>query len=419
MEWLHIINCTLAIIFCLLYSYQVFYIIYGCVTKPKVYEKTNQTNRYAVLIPARNEQSVIGQLVDSVKAQDYPSHLVDVYVTADNCTDKTFDIAKEHGAIVFERFNDKLKGKGYTMNFMIGKIFEQKGTDYYDGFFVFDADNLMDPNYITEMDKCFCAGNRIITSHRNSKNYDTNWITAGYSLWFLREAKLLNNVRSLLKTSCAVSGTGFMIHKDVLKRQNGWKHYLLTEDIEFTVDNVLQGEKISYCHDAIFYDEQPETFKASWDQRLRWSKGFLQVFRQYGGKMFKKVITKHDFSCYDMLMTISPAFITTLITVTVNLSALAYAMMILPEEVPYVLGEMLYTVGSIYITLFILGIVSGISEWEHIRCSLYKKIKSFFTFPLFMLTYVPISITALFTKVQWKEIEHKVSTTIDLIDKTK
>jgi len=419
MEWLHIVNCTLAIIFCLLYSYQVIYIIYGCITKPKVYEKTQQTNRYAVLIPARNEQAVIGQLIDSIKAQDYPSHLVDIYVTADNCTDKTFDIAKEHGAIVFERFNDKLKGKGYTMNFMIGKIFEQKGYDYYDAYFVFDADNLMDPDYITEMDKCFCAGNRIITSHRNSKNYDTNWITAGYSLWFLREAKLLNNVRSLLKTSCAVSGTGFMIHKDVLKRQNGWKHYLLTEDIEFTVDNVLQGEKISYCHTAIFYDEQPETFKASWDQRLRWSKGFLQVFRRYGGKMFKKVITKGDFSCYDMLMTISPAFITTLISVTVNLSALAYTMMVLPEEVPYVIGEMLYTVGSIYVTLFVLGVISGISEWKHIRCSIYKKIKSFFTFPLFMLTYVPISITALFTKVQWKEIQHKVSSTIDLMDNSK
>ena len=416
MEWLHIVNCTLAIIFCLLYSYQAIYVIYGCLVKPKVYKKTDQTKRYAVLIPARNEEAVVGQLIDSVKAQDYPSHLIDIYVTADNCTDKTFEIAKSHGAIVYERFNDKLKGKGYTMNFMIGKIFEDKGTEYYDGYFVFDADNLLNSNYITEMDKCFCAGNRIITSHRNSKNYDTNWITAGYSLWFLREAKLLNNVRSLLNTSCAISGTGFLIHKDVIKRQNGWKHYLLTEDIEFTVDNILQGEKISYCHDAIFYDEQPTTFRQSWDQRLRWSKGFLQVFSKYGGRMFKKIVTKRDFSCYDMLMTVSPAFITTLISVTVNFGALAYSMMVLPDVVPYVLGEMLFTIGSIYFTLFLLGVVSGISEWENIHCSVPKKIKSFFTFPLFMLTYVPISITAIFAKVQWKEIEHKVSATIDSIE---
>ena len=64
------------------------------------------------------------------------------------------------------------------------------------------------------------------------------------SLWFLREAKYLNNPRSLLGTSCAISGTGFLIHRDILNKQKGWKHFLLTEDIEFSVDNVLQGEKI-------------------------------------------------------------------------------------------------------------------------------------------------------------------------------
>ncbi|MBQ7901807.1 MAG: glycosyltransferase [Clostridia bacterium] len=179
MEWLHIVNCVLAALFCIFYAYQFFYILYGLVVKPKSYPKTDQTNRYAVLIPARNESVVIGQLIDSLKAQDYPSELVDVYVAADNCTDNTAAVAEQHGAVVYERFDKEHKGKGYTMSFLFNKLFELKGKDYYDGYFVFDADNLLNPDFITQMDRCFCDGNRVVTSHRNSKNYGTNWITAG------------------------------------------------------------------------------------------------------------------------------------------------------------------------------------------------------------------------------------------------
>ena len=244
MEWLHIVNCVIAGLFIVCYSYQFFYIIYGLLVKPKKYPDSNQTNRYAVMIPARNEEFVVGQLIDSVKLQDYPKELVDIYVVADNCDDETFKVAKEHGAYVYERFNKELVGKGYSLNFLFNKVFEKCGTDYYDGYFIFDADNLLNSRYITEMDKCMSCGHKIVTSHRNSKNYATNWITAGYSLWFLREAKLLNNVRTLLGTSCAVSGTGFLIGREIALKQSGWKHFLLTEDIEFSVDNVINGEKI-------------------------------------------------------------------------------------------------------------------------------------------------------------------------------
>ena len=416
MDWLHSVNCVIAGMFLVCYSYQIIYIVYGCLVKPKKYPDSPRTNRYAVMIPARNEECVVGQLIDSVKNQDYPSELVDVYVVADNCNDRTKDIAEQHGAFVYERFNKEQVGKGYSLSYLFTKLFEKHGLDYYDGYFVFDADNLLNSKYITEMDKCLSAGNKIITSHRNSKNYGTNWITAGYSLWFLREAKLLNNVRTLLNTSCAVSGTGFLIHKDIIKRQNGWKHFLLTEDIEFSVDNVINGEKIAYCHDAIFYDEQPVTFVQSWHQRLRWSKGFLQVFGKYGKKLITGIFRNRSFSCYDMIMTIAPAFATTVTTVVVNLGALIYSLIACPEYINMVLGEIAYTFGSLYLTLWALGAVSGICEWKNIKCSPLRTIWSFFTFPIFMLSYIPISITALFTKVKWKEIQHTVSQSIDNLE---
>ena len=247
MSWLHTINCVVAFLFVLCYSYQFFYIVYGIIKKPKTYPEAKPVNRYAVLIPARNEEKVIGQLIESIKYQSYPSELIDIYVVADNCTDNTKEVSEKYGAFVYERFDKENVGKGYALEFLLDKIKEKYSFDFYDGYFCFDADNLLNANYITEMNKCFCDGNKIITSYRNSKNYGTNWITAGYSLWFLREARFLNGVRNNLNISCAISGTGFLIHKDIIKEQDGWKHFLLTEDIEFTVDNVIKGEKIAYC----------------------------------------------------------------------------------------------------------------------------------------------------------------------------
>ncbi len=411
MKWIVIINICISILFTLCYNYQIFYLIYALFVSPKKYKATNQTNRYAVLISARNEEKVIGYLLQSIKACDYPSELVDIYVIADNCTDKTAQTAAENGATVYQRFNQKLIGKGYALNELYSHITDLHGTEYYNGFFVFDADNLLDKHYITEMDKCFCAGNRILTSYRNSKNYGTNWISAGYALWFLREAKFLNNPRSLLGTSCAISGTGFLIHRDILNRQKGWKHFLLTEDIEFSVDNVLQGEKIGYCHTAILYDEQPSSFKVAWRQRLRWSKGFLQVMRNYGLSLSRQGIV--SFSAFDMLMTIAPAFIITIFCLVVNISALVYAFICNTAFVGTIANSLIYTLLSAYLLLFVVGLATGISEWKQIHCSTRRKILSFFTFPLFMMTYIPISVQALFVKVEWKPIEHNVAVSMD------
>ena len=99
----------------------------------------------------------------------------------------------------------------------------------YDGYFVFDADNLLDPQYISQMNKVFSSGARAVTSYRNSKNFGDNWITAGYGLWFLRESEYLNRPRDVLGTSCAVSGTGFLFSQQLLEELGGWNYFLLTE----------------------------------------------------------------------------------------------------------------------------------------------------------------------------------------------
>lgn len=412
------INTILGVAMFILYLYQFYYIFIACTRRPKKYSPTDQSKRYAFLIAARNEEAVIANLLKSIKAQDYPTNNIDIYVVADNCSDKTAEISRQCGAIVFERFDSNNVGKGYALNFLLKNISADKGIRHYDAYFVFDADNILEPNYVTEMDKAFSAGSRVVTSYRNSKNYGQSWIASGYALWFLREARFLNNSRSLLGVSGAVSGTGFMVSSEVFEKNDGWKHHLLTEDIEFSVDMIIRGEVIGYCHTAMFYDEQPVTFRQSWRQRLRWAKGFLQVYRNYGLKLFLGIFSRNAFSCFDMSMSIMPAFFFTVASMLVNWGTAIFSFVKFGSVSSTVLYYCFHFLIVSYVLMFALGLLTVISERKRIRCKISKTISHLFFFPIFMLSYLPISLTALFSKVEWKQISHSVSVSIEDMKKT-
>ena len=418
MKDLLIFNFVVAILFTLCYVYQFVYLLVALIRDTKKYPDGG-ANRFAVVISARNEREVIGNLIDSIKKQSYDPSLIDVFVCADNCTDDTADVSRSAGAKVYERFNTDLIGKGYALDFLFHKIFEDYGREYYNAYLVLDADNLLDVDYIKEMNRVFSAGYRILTSYRNSKNYGSNWISAGYALWFLREAVYLNKPRMILKTSCAVSGTGFMVHRDIINENDGWRYFLLTEDIEFTTDMIIKGEKIGMATEAMLYDEQPETFSQSWRQRLRWARGYLQVFRYYGAKLIGSIFGKGGFSSFDMTMTTMPAVILTIIGIIFDAVALIISTIVHDPDVFMFRNALLMMLATTYLTLFAFGTVTCITEWKKIHTTTGRKILSLFTFPLFMATYLPISIAALFKKVEWKPIKHTVVKSIEDIEAEK
>lgn len=207
METLKIINLCLIALFFICYAYQFAYIPVPWLKKEKIGEIPAFPHSYAVLICARNEAAVIGDLIDSIRAQTYEQKLIEIFVMADNCTDETAEIAEAKGAHVYRRWNAQLVGKGYALQELRRKM-DNDFPEGFDGYFVFDADNLLKANYIEEMNRTFSQGHDLVTSYRNSKNYGDNWISAGYALWFLRESRYLNHARYLLGTSCAISGTG-------------------------------------------------------------------------------------------------------------------------------------------------------------------------------------------------------------------
>lgn len=407
MELIKIINYVITIIFLLCYSYQFIYIpIVWFWKKKKAVISDQMSHDYAVMICARNEASVIGDLIDSLHRQTYDSRHLHVFVLADNCTDDTARIARRKGAVVYERFNKEYVGKGYALSALLRHL-KQDYPKGFDGYFVFDADNILSDDYIEQMNRTFSEGHDIITSYRNSKNYGDNWISAGYGLWFLRESRYLNYARHLLGSSCAVSGTGFLFSRRVAEEIGEWPFHMLTEDIEFSVDQIVKGRKIAFCKDAEVFDEQPVRFSQSWWQRMRWAKGYMQVLQGYGWKLLQGA-AHGNFSCFDVSMNIMPAYVLSILSIVCNVVLTIWGALH-GNDMQVVLWSVLQLLGNMYFTLFVVGGITTISEWKHIHTSAFRKILYSFTFPLFMLTYIPISVAVLVCKVEWKPIVHSRS----------
>ncbi len=378
-------------------------ILYGLlgVLPPRVYKEAKNKYKYACIICARNEKDVIAQLIESIKKQDYPTELLDIFVVADNCTDNTADIARAAGAIVYERNNPDLRGKCYALQFIFDIIHSKYTEKNYKGYFYFDADNLLSHNYITEMNKAVDAGELIINSHRAPKNYD-NWVSAGAGLMFLQQCRLVHSPRSKLNCSTYIAGTGFYTDAEIIRKQGGWPYTSMTEDVEFSHAKVLEGYKIAFCYNAIFYDDQANTIKDTINQRARWVKGGYQCCSKFLLKHLKNM--PHSFASYDLLFLLLPIPIITFSWGIIS----TVASLLIGIFSSYGFLHALVLVGiqgaAIYIAAWIVALVVTILEWKNIKASTFKKILYTFTFPANMMLYLPAVYVAL-GNVKWKSIK--------------
>lgn len=412
-----IFNTIVGLVFSVCFLYQVVFFFIGLIRGQVKIPPAKKQHTYAFFIAAHNEEAVIANLVKSIKDQDYPSELIDVFVVADACTDNTAQAAREAGAIVYERKDLSRKGKSWVMDYGFDRILREY-PGKHEAFFIFDADNLLSRDYVTIMNDAFDQGYLALTSYRNSKNFGSSWISSAYATWFIREARYLNNARMICHTSCAVSGSGYLVSAKLIEGMKGWDFHTLTEDIQFSTFCAIHGVRIGYAP-AEFFDEQPVTLKASIKQRMRWTKGFYQVLFTYGRHMFKSIGKFHRFAAYDMLMVVGPAMLLTLMCLLVNVTfiavgSLSHGFLATDAEIEMAIGSIIMMLAYMYGTFFVMGLSTTITEWKHIHCpQKWRIFTNLFTFPLFMFTYVPLTVAALFLKVDWVPTPHDVSVTLD------
>ncbi len=282
--------------------YKVAYLVLGFVCKPRRYLPTEKRFNYAFAIAARNEENVIGQLIESIHKQTYDASKITIFIVADNCDacDKTAQIARDAGCIVYERTDPHKARKGFAMEFLFENIQRDYGITSFDGYFIFDADNLLDIHFVEEMNNAFAAGESCVTSYRNTKNFEANWVSSAYGIHFYRNSVTLHRPRSMLRLGTHLTGTGYLIASQHIA--DGWHYYSLTEDDELSMRLTGKGTRIGYCETAEFFDEQPLSFMVGYRQRMRWAKGRLHNFFHHAGRPLLGIFKPNLHRCHGVFI---------------------------------------------------------------------------------------------------------------------
>ena len=405
MKYLYILRQALVWILTIYWLYQLvisFCSLIKLKEKPKLVDKKH---KFMAIIPAHNEEDVVENLVLSLKAQNYPKELYDIYVIADNCEDSTAEIAKKAGAIVMKRFDAAHKTKGYALNWFLKQKIEENAD--YDAFCVFDADNIVDKNFLEAMNLKLCQGENIVQGYRDIKNPTDSWISAGYAIFYWMMNKFYHLARYNIGLSPLINGTGFMVRFDVIK-PNGWQTKTLTEDIEFSLINISKGQKLGWAVDAIVFDEQPVEFKPSWSQRERWTVGHLQCMKYYL-KDLAKGITKHkklmNFDGFLYMLGI-PFMIISFVLIAIN------TLLYLGNGVE--LSEMIASYISFGLTTFFSPMLIAFLIMLLDKRPIKPMLKGLICYPLFLGSWILINIKCLIKpNTKWEKIKHVKSMKIE------
>lgn len=375
--------------------------------KPK---KKKDGHDFCFLAPARYESKVIEDLLVSIKNQTIKINMKDVYVIIESMEDETVNICKKYKASVILRKDINLQRKGYALDEAVKQILEEN--KHYDAYFIFDADNVLDKDYLKNMIPVFDKGYDLASGYRNCKNGNESAIAASSALTFSLINTVFNNKKNKETRNITFSGTGFYIRGSLIEKWEGYPFHSLTEDYELSSYATLNNLTTFYNTKSIFYDEQPVKFKDTINQRVRWIRGYFDVRGMYNKKLFKAIDKNNpnNGSIIDEAAGIFPYIIVVIGLFIYFLSLvffIIYNLLLKNNLWKINLFELIIFIITIYVVLMIMTLVMLILEHKKINLSLKTKKKALFINPIFMISYVPCAIKALTSKnITWKRVEH-------------
>ena len=388
---------TLEIINIIIMLLLVVYGLYFLITALFLFKKRKKDNivsdkysHFTILIPARNEEEVIKDAIQSFKRQKYPKDNYEIIVVINNTTDNTLGVCNAEGvrSILCER---KIKNKGDALK----EAFDRLKKEKTDAYIIMDADNVVNDEFLGEMNKSLNEGTLVAKSSMDIKAKENTWVSSSYAIYFFIQSILYSIPRNNIGASCAINGTGIMIKKEVIDKF-GFNVRTITEDLEFMTLCALNNIKIKFVEGAICYAEHPSDFKVSMIQRRRWTKGIYEGFIIYFNSIIKNMIKRPNIELLDSLLIYSTPLILilSLISIFINL-------LIVPLPIYLIITSFSLLVSYISISLCALFVCVKSK----------KKIKDFLTgiimFPIFLLSWQYLNIAVLFKKeVVWDEIKH-------------
>ena len=397
------------------FGIQLIYIILFFV-RAKKYPVAEKKHRFGIVIPARNESSVIADTVKCILSSKYPKDMFDVYVVADNCTDNTAELARNAGATVFERFDPDPKHHkaGYALKYLFEKIMELHPDHYYEAFIKFDADNLMEPDYISRMNDAFDAGVKCARGYSNSKNIDQNVITGISGLWYIRDCRFASNFRSAIGQGTMLGGAGMMFAAEIIEK-HGWDCLTASDDTEFTMRRLNQDKiKTMYVKDAVVYEDQPSTIKDTFKRYKRMSGALNSLFYTQGIKSFLLFFVRWKWAYIDMFLTLM--FIPVCVLMCLWLP-IYYAYVLIYHglmgnwEIFWTyLNTICYSLAIAFVAMFILQALLAVAlEHKRIKAPVKKLMPAVFLFPFFMIIYAVAITLGVFSRSKWHEVKRNTA----------
>ena len=356
--------------------------------------RTDSLVRFAVVIAARNEETVIADPVRSVLAQDYPCHLRDVYVVPNNCTDQTEEVAAAAGAKIIA-CRGTVRSKGDALHDAFAQLLKEKS---YDAFLVLDADNTLKSDYLARMNDAFAAGAMICKSKTKASNPTASGVAGCYGLYNAVCDLMCSRPRAACGLSAKLIGTGFAVRREVLEQMGGWNTTTIAEDAEFAAQCARTGYRVTWVPEAVNYDEEPVDFVTSLHQRRRWCSGLMQVGRKEIPRLWR---TKGAGAMlrWDMVMFLLAPFGQAISGLLLAVSFLCR----LITEGRIALLPVLTALSGFCLGCMVLAAVLCLLGGYGLRGML----RAIWFFPFFMVSWLPLQVISLFRDTtHWRAITH-------------
>lgn len=400
----------------LLFIYGMYYVITSITAfiniRKNIIDNYEIKNKFKILVACRNEELVIPQLIESINLQNYPKDMYELCIIPNNCVDNTKDISASLGARIID-YPMNCKCKAEALRY----AFDVLDKEEFDAYIIFDADNVVHPDFLKRMNDALQEGFKVAQGYRDSKNAKDNWISGSYSIYYWMQNFFFNKSRMNIGGSASINGTGFMIKKEVIQT-NGFNTMTLTEDIEFTAQCAINNIRIAFVEDAITYDEQPVSWKASWKQRKRWSIGTHNCLKIYGIKLIKSFVKNKNILSLDMTLNFLAPFMQVFGTLIMLIIICLKLFVNVETGAITLLGLVKLTGIKFFIITYIINVLLNIFLVKYNKRKINSVISGIIMYSFFITSWMPINVISIFSKEnKWEQIQHTKSIGIEDIVK--
>ncbi len=300
--------------------------------KRRHFKPSTPQKRFAILICAHNEEAVIERTIRHLlEKMNYPKDLYKVYVCAHNCTDRTVEKARKAGAVVYEYYDDDPEHimVSYSMRYALRRLLKEEKD--IDAFIRADADNLFHPDYLRKMNDALVEGCKIVRGYEGSSNLKQNLWTQQSAIFYYKDSRVQNTFRQAINSTAMATSPGLTFTRDVAEGMDGWDCMTACEDAEFCFRRLEDGYKVYFNTDAIVYEDQPSSFKDTFNRLIRLGHSLNRLFFTDGWRMVKMFFKTGKPMYLDMLLQIAFNPVSVICFIWFPLYYIAYAICMLMQ----------------------------------------------------------------------------------------